>query len=134
MNSKLILIILLCIGTEVSAQKLRGSLFIIGGGERPPELMTAMLKTAQLGNEDYIILLPMSSREPDPAHFYFKKSLEGFTQAPVINFHFTGNNKTYTPWLDSLKRAKLIFIAGGDQGRFMKAVLNTPVYTAIHEA
>jgi cyanophycinase len=33
-----------------------------------------------------------------------------------------------------LKSAKLIFITGGDQNRFMRAVINTPVFTAIHQA
>jgi len=36
--------------------------------------------------------------------------------------------------LDSLKHAKLIYIAGGDQSRFMNVVLHTPVYDAIHTA
>jgi len=33
-----------------------------------------------------------------------------------------------------LKGAKLIYISGGDQNKFMKIVLNTPVCTAIHQA
>src|SRR6185295_8090341 len=37
-------------------------------------------------------------------------------------------------WLDSVKKAKLIFITGGDQSRFMNVVLHTPVYDAIHTA
>ena len=43
----------------------------------------------------------------------------------------TANNKTLT---DSLQKAKLIFISGGDQTRFMNVVHNTPIYTAIHKA
>ena len=41
------------------------------------------------------------------------------------------NNKVLN---DSLQNAKLIFISGGDQTRFMNVVKNTPVYTAIHKA
>jgi len=111
-----------------------GSLFIIGGGRRSPELMQTMLQTAQLKKDDYIVVLPMASAETDTAYFYFKKSLNNLTIQPIVNFNFTADKQNNKDWLDSLKGAKLIFIAGGDQSRFMKAVLNTPVYDAIHQA
>ena len=112
----------------------KGSLFIIGGGRRSPELMKTMLQAARLGKQDYIVVLPMSSAETDTAYFYFKKSLNNLTSQPIVNFNFTADKQNHKAWLDSLKGAKLIFIAGGDQSRFMKAVLNTPIYNAIHQA
>ena len=38
------------------------------------------------------------------------------------------------PQLDSLRNARLIYISGGDQSRFMSVVLNTSIMDAVHEA
>jgi cyanophycinase len=51
-----------------------------------------------------------------------------------VNFNLTASKVNDKNWLDSLKQAKLIFITGGDQDRFMKIVENSPVYAAIHYA
>ncbi len=119
--------------TSINAQS-KGSLFIIGGGTRTPQLMQAMLVTAQLKKEDYIVVLPMASSQTDTAFYYFKKSLSGLSANPIVNFNFIKGQKPNMARLDSLQNARLIFIAGGDQSRFMQAVLHTPVYEAIHKA
>ncbi|CAN5709267.1 cyanophycinase [soil metagenome] len=118
--------------TTVKAQK--GSLFIIGGGDRTKALMEAMMKTAQLKSTDHIAILPMSGAEPDTSFFYIKQDLEMVCSNTVSFLNFTKDKINNKVWLDSLKKAKLVFITGGDQSRFMKAVLNTPVFDAIHEA
>jgi cyanophycinase len=51
-----------------------------------------------------------------------------------VNFNFTASKVNDKNWLDSLKQAKLIFITGGDQERFMKIVDKSPVFAAIHYA
>ena len=112
----------------------KGNLFIIGGGNRSDALMLDLLKTAQLSDKDYIVVLPMSGAEPDTSFFYFKKQVETLCRNTIANLNFTKANSTNKLWLDSLKKAKLIFITGGDQSRFMSVVLNTPIYTAIHNA
>ncbi|RYZ61003.1 MAG: cyanophycinase, partial [Chitinophagaceae bacterium] len=56
------------------------------------------------------------------------------TAAPVRNFNFAKHPVTDKAWVDSLAGARLIYILGGDQNRFMKTVLGTPVYGAIHQA
>ena len=112
----------------------KGNLFIIGGGKRSQELMQSMLATAQLTPKDYIVVLPMSSAEPDSAYYYFKISVDKLCTNAIANLDFTPEKVHDKVWLDSLRHAKLIFIAGGDQSRFMQSVLNTPVYTEIHNA
>lgn len=111
-----------------------GNLFIIGGGNRPDSLMMHLLKTAQLKDKDYIVVLPMSGAEPDTSFFYFKEQVSTLCRNTIANLNFTKENSGNTIWLDSLKKAKLIFITGGDQSRFMSVVLNTPIFTAIHDA
>ena len=107
---------------------------MIGGGDRPPSLMKSLLETAALKENDYVVVLPMSSEEPDTAYYYFKADLEIQCRNAIVNFNFTKERISDNRWLDSLEKAKLIFITGGDQERFMNVVLNTPVYSVIQTA
>jgi cyanophycinase len=112
----------------------KGKLFIIGGGDRSASLMKSLLKEAAMGNNDYAVVLPMSGENPDTSFYYFKTDWENVSDKKIFNFNFTAHTSNNKSRLDSLKNAKLIFITGGDQDRFMKIVLNTPIYTAIHKA
>ena len=112
----------------------KGKLFIIGGGDRSPALMRSLVAAAEMHSNDYVIVLPMSSEYPDTSYYYFKADLEPICKNAIINFNFTPGKVNNKNWLDSLEKAKLIFVTGGDQDRFMKAVINTPVYNAIHKA
>jgi cyanophycinase len=112
----------------------KGTLFIIGGGHRSDELMKQMIQVAKLTVDDYIAVLPMSSEEPDSGYVYFKESMQPVCTNQVVNLNFTPLTVNNQPALDSLKKARLIFITGGDQARFMNIVLNSPVYKAIHDA
>ena len=112
----------------------KGNLFIIGGGDRSSELIKSLISTAKLYQKDYIVILPMSSAEPDSSYFYIKADLQPAAPNVIANLNFTKENVNDIKWLDSLKHAKLIFITGGDQSRFMNVVLHTPVVEAIHSA
>ena len=130
-------IFLLSFFLSVTAQKTlvpKGKLFIIGGGDRPPSLMKELVTTANFSAKDYVVVLPMSSEEPDTSFFYLKEDLQPVCQNSIVEFNFTKENVNNKAWLDSLENARLIFITGGDQDRFMKIVFNTPVFDAIHKA
>lgn len=96
--------------------------------------MASMVKEAKLKPTDYIAVLPMSSAETDTSFFYFVKSLAPVCKNAIVNLNFNSADVTNKRRLDSLKSARLIFVTGGDQSRFMRIVLNTPVYEAIHFA
>src|SRR5436189_2145510 len=130
----LILLYSLSLTAQPGNATAKGKLFIIGGGDRPPALLQSLLATAAMNKNDYVVVLPMSSAAPDTSYYYFKADLEPFCKNAIVNFNFTGAKVNDKDWLDSLEKAKLIFITGGDQDRFMDAVLNTPVYHAIHTA
>lgn len=118
----------------VSAQNSKGKLFIIGGGNRSDALMTQLIKITDLKKKDYVVVLPMSSEEPDSAYIYFKDQFQKLVPNPIIMLNFDKNTVNNKALNDSLQHAKLIFISGGDQTRFMNVVKNTPVYDAIHKA
>ncbi|MFV8379152.1 cyanophycinase [Flavobacterium sp. LB3R33] len=118
----------------LQAQKNKGKLFIIGGGHRSDALMTQLVNLSDLKKKDYIVVLPMSSEEPDSAYIYFKKQFEKLTPNPIVMLNFDNTTAFNKVLNDSLQNAKLIFISGGDQSRFMNVVKNTPTFTAIHHA
>lgn len=132
--TKFTVVLLLLISNLLQAQTPKGKLFIIGGGDRSDELMKQVLNVADLAKKDYIVVLPMSSEEPDSSFIFFKNQMVKLTSNPIVMLNFnktTAQNKTLT---DSLQKAKLIFISGGDQSRFMNIVQNTPIKTAIQKA
>ncbi|MEC5167359.1 cyanophycinase [Flavobacterium sp. PL11] len=135
LNIKIVItILLLFFYGIVQAQNTRGQLFIIGGGDRSNALMTQLINISDLKKDDYIVVLPMSSGEPVESYDYFKAQFQKLIPNPIIMMNFnktTVHNKVLN---DSLQNAKLIFISGGDQTRFMDVVKNTPVYTSIHKA
>ncbi|TKC05497.1 cyanophycinase [Pedobacter polaris] len=134
---KKILLIAISFALTIAAQAqntAKGNLFIIGGGDRSDELIKQLVTTANFKANDYIIVLPMASEIPDTGFKYISAQLKKQTQLNIKNFNFSKHDVNDKKWIDSLAGAKLIYILGGDQNRFMKAVLGTPVYTAIHTA
>ncbi len=111
----------------------QGKLFIIGGGVRTPEIMQALAHTANMHGGDYTVVLPMATEKTDSAFRYFKADYFSVMNNPVFMFNFTGTTNNLN-WLDSLRHAKLVYITGGDQDRFMNIVGHGSVYTAIHDA
>ncbi len=96
--------------------------------------MKELLKTSGISANDYIIVLPMSSEIPDSSIIWAKEDFSSAGANNVIGFNFRENGFVLESQLDSIRKAKLIFISGGDQSRFMKVVGKGPVYSAIHEA
>ncbi|WP_345953389.1 cyanophycinase [Mucilaginibacter sp. PAMB04168] len=137
LSTCLFLLLLFAASLRLNAQTRvipKGSLFIIGGGTRSDALIRQLVSTAKLGAKDYIIILPMASEIPDTGFKYISQQLRVQTSLPIRNFDFSKHDSKDPKWVDSVAKAKLIYILGGDQNRFMKAVLNTPVYDAIHKA
>ena len=113
----------------------KGSLFIIGGGERPPALMQQLVTTAQLKPGDYIVVLPMATSIPEESVAYFSKQLSAVCSNPVTAFNFTkAQANDHSIWIDSVTKAKLIYITGGDQNKFMDVVKDSRLYHALHQA
>src|ERR1017187_2502512 len=134
MNYKLILTVLAFLLSTRSFSQPKGTLFILGGGTRSPQLIKTLISTSRLSPRDYIVILPMSSEEPDSSYYYIKIQLEKACNNTIANLNFHRSDSSNTKWLDSLRHAKLIFITGGDQNRFMNVVLNNPIERAIKDA
>jgi cyanophycinase len=120
-----------CLGNKPSA---KGKLYIIGGGEKPEVIMNELADLSGIRKGGYMYVLPMASILPDSAIIWARQDfgVAGITNVP--GFNFKKGETPPQPQIDSLRNARLIYISGGDQSRFMDVVLNTPVMEAIHEA
>ncbi len=121
--------------TTATVELPKGHLFIIGGGKRPPELVQEIADLAQLAEGGYGIILPMASSEPDTAAFYAQKQFVdlGLPAEQLISYPFQ-KGEYPAARLDSVRRARLIYLTGGDQERLMQVILNSPLHEAIQTA
>ena len=111
-----------------------GKLFIIGGGNRTDAMMNELVDLAGLRKDGYIYILPMASSLPDSSIIWAKEDFEVTGIKKVFGYNFLPGVTPPKAQLDSLRNAKLIYISGGDQARFMSVVINSPVMDAVHEA
>jgi cyanophycinase len=112
----------------------KGKLCIIGGGSRPDVMVDRIINEARLNDGGYGIILPMSSEDPDSSVWYANQQFvtRGINSVYGVNFR---KGQTYSaPKLDSIRNARLIYITGGDQVRFMGVVQGTEIEKAIHDA
>lgn len=112
----------------------KGKLFIIGGGKRPVEMLKTLTSEAKLTANDYIVLMPMASAEPDSQFVTYSKQFAGIGFPNVKYFNFERNKSARSTQLDSVRNAKLIYITGGNQNQFMAVVKRTPIEAAMKEA
>lgn len=113
---------------------IKGSLFIIGGGSRPPELIDRMIKESGIQGQGYVVILPMSSSVPDSAIIWSGEQFLKYGNIKVVGYNFLEEGNPNPERLDSLRNASLIYISGGDQRRFMDIVGGTEIESAIHDA
>lgn len=112
----------------------KGTLFVIGGGHKDEHLMEALVDAAKLSPKDYIMILPMASTLPEESVEAMVEQLREVTQNKITSINFSKADANTMSLVDSVRRAKLIYITGGDQNRFMSIVAHTPLFEAIHAA
>lgn len=111
----------------------QGKLFIIGGGDRPTAMLTRLMDEANLKEGSYIIILPMASAEQDSSIYYATKQFTNLGFDRIKGYYMKKGEQLLPQQSDSIARASLIYITGGDQARFMDIVAGTSVEKAIHE-
>jgi|SRR5690554_404359 len=112
----------------------KGSLFIIGGGSRPAEMVQTIATESGIDSDGYGVILPMSSVEPDTAIFYSTRQFKKLGFNNVYGLQFTEGEILNQAKVDSIRNAKLVYISGGDQSKFMAVVAGTDIEKAIHDA
>lgn len=112
----------------------KGKLYIIGGGKRPPEMVKQLIELSGVEQGKYIVVLPMSSEDVDTAAYWAIKQFKDVGVTNITWFDFQDGGPFEEHKLDSIVNAGMIYISGGDQNRFMKIALGSPLVDAIHKA
>ena len=132
---KIFLLMVVFINAAIISYAQKGSLFIIGGGERSDAMVKEMVETAKLSATDYIVVLPMATSVPEESISYVSGQLAKACSNRITSFNFSkAQANENQSWIDSVKNARLIYITGGDQNKFMAVVTGTKLYDAMHAA
>ncbi len=111
--------LLMLLATTTSALAQSGTLVVVGGGNTGPDIVTKTLQLAG-GTQAIVAVLPQSSAEPDAGDASVKMWRDaGAREAHKVSF---GDRRAAAAVLE---RATLIWMPGGDQNRFMKAIDGT---------
>ena len=119
MVRRVLIAIVLWGAAAASASAQSGTLIVVGGGNTGPDIVSTTLEIAG-GSSAVIAVLPQASAEPDAGDWSVKMWQEaGAKEAVKVSFDDRDAAGAV------LKRATLIWIPGGDQNRFMKAIQGT---------
>ncbi|HET8864720.1 MAG TPA: cyanophycinase [Gracilimonas sp.] len=133
----LILLLILISGCEpVQQQSEKGALMIIGGGSRPDVIIERILEESDLSDPNaFGLVLTMSGFDPDTSGFYGEKPFRDNGFENMHSFDLGRRDSVTATALDSVRNAAFMYIAGGNQSRFMKRVEEHPeIEEAIFEA
>jgi cyanophycinase len=119
----LVIVAAICLPAISFAQ---GVVVAVGGGGTGPDIVARTLALSG-GRNAVVAVLPQSSAEPDAGVSSVKMWLEaGAKEAVKVSF-------TDADAAAKLRRATLIWMPGGDQNRFMKAIEGTGLADVIRE-
>ncbi len=127
-----LLFFLLLFSSTFFAQNTKGSLVIIGGGERPKSIMEEIVKLSGR-QEGKLLVIPMASSEPlETAQFQVNQFIEyNIGSANFLIFNKKEANSDST--LERISWANSIFFSGGDQNRLTEILLGTKALDKIKE-
>ena len=109
----------------------KGTLFIIGGGDRDDTLMQEMIVISGWKKGEFITAVSLPSAY-DSAYYWINDQLQRMTGQRCVRFDSSDINDKKK--LDSLSKSKIIFIGGGDQSRMMNLITGSGVKKIIQQA
>ena len=126
--------LVLAVGALPGAAASGGHLVLIGGGERPPEVMRAFVRLAG-GPNAPIVLIPTASEDPTAgaeraAEF---RDQWGCTDVSVLEVRSCAD-ASRPDYVAAAERARGIYFLGGDQTRIVNAFEGSPLLAAIERA
>jgi len=110
----------------------KGTLFIIGGGTIDDSLRINVLKEANWKKQDGIVIVTLASTVAKESFDYNNDAFKNLTGEECI--HFDSASIHDAKKIEALKKAKIIYLGGGAQDRFMRLIENTQIGEIILEA
>lgn len=123
-----LMVLFLCLPIPASGEK--GSLFIIGGGDRPDDMIRKIVELAG-GEKAVLRVIPNASGAPVETAEYQVNQFSEFG-APDVDYHFLTREQADTDSAVALLDGVTgIFFSGGDQRRLPRDLLGTRFLEAI---
>jgi cyanophycinase len=114
---RILLLVLVLLPARVLAQ---GAIVAVGGGDTGTAIVNRVLELSGGRGTAVVAVLPQSSAEPDAGDASVTMWMEaGAREAAKVSFDHPAAARA------ALSRATLIWMPGGDQNRFMKAIAGT---------
>jgi cyanophycinase len=110
-----------------------GHLFIIGGGERGPQLMRSFLDLAGGPDSARIAIFPMASSSPETTGMELVAEFKGLGAKNVFSFLINREQALSSSTAERLGGITGAYFSGGDQSKQMEVLLNTPVHQKLNE-
>ena len=110
----------------------KGKLFIIGGGHISDSFRLQVLQEAHWKKGDLIAAVTLASGYGDSAYIWMNDDFKKLTGEDCLKFDSAAAFDEEK--IKALSTAKIIFLGGGDQERFMRIIQHTPVKQAIRDA
>ena len=112
----------------------RGHLLLVGGGEKPHAVLARFLELAG-GPDAPIAIVPVASGEADTGSYYVELLAKEVGARNVTPLDLWKRDDASDPKIvATLRAARGIWFAGGDQNRVTDALLGTPAFAAIRAA
>lgn len=124
--------VILCFAAGI-AQAPRGSLFIIGGGDRTADLMRDFVRMAGGPDRARIVIIPNASGDPDTACIEMADEFHVLGVRRVECLRLSREQALDPKSADRLDGATAVYFTGGDQVRVTRALLGTPVQRKLKE-
>lgn len=109
----------------------RGSLIIIGGGERAEVVMRRFVDLARTHGTGRIVVFTMASGVPEETGPELIAELRAAGAAALGRHHLTREQASKPEAAALLDGAGGVFFSGGDQSRVTEALLETPLHAAL---
>ena len=110
-----------------------GHLFIIGGGERSPDLMKEYVRLAGGPEHASILVLPMASGDGDTTGREMAEEFRGLGVRTARSLFITREQAMTPGILDQFQNVTGVYFTGGDQARITKELVGTPVQDKLKE-
>lgn len=110
-----------------------GNLLLVGGGEKPREVMELFVKLAG-GSDQKIVILPMATQDTNDTGRYYRKLLNDLGARKVRVLDISSKDEARREEnVEVIRTAKGIWFSGGDQSRITERILGTPAHEALRE-
>jgi cyanophycinase len=133
-NILLVCLVWCLVPAQLPAQKVKGHLVIIGGGERTTDIMQRFVQLAGGAEKARIIIIPLASGEPREAGKELTEEFKGYGVGNVDWLLFSKEEAMADSTCTKFDGATGIYFSGGDQVRVTRVIVGTPVQQRLFKA